>query len=69
MRDRVVRHLLCDDILNPILKPYLIHNNGASQKGKGVSFIENKAKWHHSSLNEARYQKALKDLGEEVENG
>ena len=38
-------------------------------KGKGVSFIENKAKWHHSSLNEARYQKALKDLGEEFENG
>lgn len=38
MRDRVVRHLLCDDILNPILKPYLIHNNGASQKGKGMTF-------------------------------
>ena len=36
-------------------------------KGKGVSFIENKAKRHHTSLNEARYQKALKELGEEVD--
>ena len=35
-------------------------------KGKGVSFIENKMKWHHGSLNEQRYLKALKDLGEEV---
>lgn len=34
-------------------------------KGKGVSFIENKVKWHHGSLNESRYQKALKELGED----
>ena len=38
MRDRVVRHALCDNVLGPYLKPYLIHNNGASQKGKGLSF-------------------------------
>lgn len=38
MRDRVVRHVLCDEVLTPRLKPYLIHNNGASQKGKGISF-------------------------------
>lgn len=38
MRDRVVRHALCDFVLNPSLKPYLINNNGASQKGKGLSF-------------------------------
>mgnify|MGYP002853972259 CR=1 FL=1 len=38
MRDRVVRHALCDYILDPCLKPYLIHNNSASQKGKGLSF-------------------------------
>lgn len=38
MRDRVIRHALCDNILNPALKPYLIYNNGASQKGKGISF-------------------------------
>lgn len=38
MRDRTVRHVLCDVVLNPRLKPYLIHNNGASQKGKGIDF-------------------------------
>ena len=38
MRDRVVRHALCDNVISPCTQPYLIHNNGASQKGKGVSF-------------------------------
>ncbi len=38
MRDRVVRHALCDEELTEKLQPYLIHNNGASQKGKGISF-------------------------------
>ena len=38
MKDRVVRHALCDNILAPCLKPYLIYNNGTSQKGKGLSF-------------------------------
>lgn len=41
MRDRVVRHVLCDEVLTHALKPYLIHNNGASQKGKGISFSRN----------------------------
>ena len=34
-------------------------------KGKGVSFMENKAKWHHGSLNESRFQKAIKELWED----
>lgn len=38
IRDRVVRHALCDGILSPALRPYLIYNNGASQKGKGIRF-------------------------------
>lgn len=38
MRDRVVRHSLCDGELSDALKPYLIYNNGASQLGKGLSF-------------------------------
>lgn len=38
IRDRIVQHNLCDNILAPALKPYLIYNNGASQKGKGVAF-------------------------------
>lgn len=31
-------------------------------KGKGVPFMEKKAKWHHGDLNELRYNKALKEL-------
>ena len=38
MRDRVVRHALCDNVLTPALAPYLIHDNGASQTGKGIDF-------------------------------
>lgn len=38
IRDRIVRHAFCDNILGPCLQPYLIYNNGASQKGKGISF-------------------------------
>ena len=36
MRDRVVRHALCDAVLTPALRPYILHNNFASQTGKGV---------------------------------
>ena len=38
IRDRVVRHALCDNVITPTFQKYLIHNNGASQKGKGLSF-------------------------------
>lgn len=38
MRDRVVRHALCDNILNPTFDRYIIYNNCASQHGKGVDF-------------------------------
>lgn len=38
MRDRVVRHTLCDEILAPCLDKYLIENNPASRKGKGITY-------------------------------
>lgn len=38
IRDRVVRHAFCDGELEQVLRPLLIHNNGASQKGKGLTF-------------------------------
>lgn len=38
VRDRVMMHTLCDHDMTPNIKPYLIHNNGASQEGKGISF-------------------------------
>ena len=37
MRDRTVRHALCDHVLGPYLDKYLIENNCASRKGKGLS--------------------------------
>lgn len=33
-------------------------------KGKGVSFMENQAKWHGSAPNEEQYNQAIKDLDE-----
>lgn len=41
MRDRVVRHALCDGELSDALLPYMIYNNGASQTGKGLTFARN----------------------------
>jgi hypothetical protein len=38
MAERVVQKCLCDQVLVPILTRSLIHDNGASQKGKGVEF-------------------------------
>lgn len=32
-------------------------------KGKGISFMENVAKWHHGVLNESQYKTAMEDLG------
>lgn len=44
--DRVVQRSLCDNLLLPILKPYLIYDNGASLKNKGVDFARNRIKAH-----------------------
>lgn len=32
-------------------------------KGKGVSFMENAAAWHHNKMTEEQYQQALVDIG------
>lgn len=36
--DRVLQRALCDNILFPAVKKYLIYDNGASQNGKGIGF-------------------------------
>ena len=36
-------------------------------KGKGVSFMENNAKWHGSAPNEEQYKQAMKELGGECD--
>ena len=44
--DRVVQRSLCDNVLTPATEPYLIYDNGASQKYKGVSFTRDRLKEH-----------------------
>jgi len=44
--ERVVQKCLCDEVLVPILSNSLIHDNGASQKGKGVHFAIRRLIYH-----------------------
>lgn len=46
MRDKTVNHVLCDEVLTPAIEPKLIYDNGASQKGKGVSFHRKRFEAH-----------------------
>lgn len=47
-------------ITSNIQKPKVIIAN--TIKGKGISFMENKLEWHHGSLSEELYNKAIRDL-------
>lgn len=44
--DRVVQRALCDEVLMPQLGKYLIYDNGASQKDKGVEFCRRRLEAH-----------------------
>ncbi len=46
MTDKVVNHIICDEILTPAIDKFLIHDNSASQKGKGVSFHRRRFEKH-----------------------
>ncbi|MBQ6664073.1 MAG: hypothetical protein IJM68_00655 [Synergistaceae bacterium] len=46
MADKVVNHMICDEVLTPALQRFLIHDNSASQKGKGVSFHRKRFEQH-----------------------
>ena len=46
VRDRVVKRALCDEVLIPSIKKYLIRDNGASLKGKGISFTRDRLEQH-----------------------
>ncbi len=55
MRDKTVNHVLCDEVLTPAIEPKLIYDNGASQKGKGVSFHRRRFEAHiHDYYNHYR---------------
>ena len=44
--DRVIRRSFCDNVLIPTLRKYLIHDNGASLTGKGISFTRKRFEQH-----------------------
>ena len=44
--DRVVQRCLCDNVLLPSLQKYLIYDNGASLKDKGVNFTRKRIVTH-----------------------
>lgn len=46
IQDRIVKHSLCDEHLMPLVQPYLIYDNGANQKGKGVDFTRKRLLTH-----------------------
>jgi hypothetical protein len=46
IEERVVQKCLCDFVITPLLSRSLIYDNGASLKGKGMSFSENRLKKH-----------------------
>ena len=46
IKDRTLRHALCDEFLMPAVTDYLIYDNGASVKDKGVDFARNRIRCH-----------------------
>lgn len=47
-------------------KPHLLISH--TTKGKGVSYMENVAKWHHGMPNEEQYKQALSEIDERIKN-
>ena len=45
-RDRIVRHVLCDEVLLPEVKKKIIYDNGASIKGRGIDHQRNRFEVH-----------------------
>ena len=46
IEDRIVKHALCDEVLNPAVRNFLIYDNGASLVGKGIAFTRNRLLTH-----------------------
>lgn len=47
-------------------KPHLLVSE--TTKGKGVSFMENIAKWHHGVPTQEQYEAAMKEITERIDN-
>ena len=50
IRERVVQRCFCDYFLVPLLSHFLIHDNGASMKDKGISFTLKRLQLHLKSF-------------------
>lgn len=46
LKDRILQRVMCDCVLEPVLYKYLIYDNGASIKGKGVEFTRKRLVKH-----------------------
>ncbi len=46
IQDRMIQRVICDNALVPMFKDYLIYDNGASTKGKGVEFARARLETH-----------------------
>lgn len=46
VQDRIVKHALCDEVLNPLIETHLIYDNGASVVGKGIAFTRKRLLTH-----------------------
>lgn len=46
IQDRIVKHTLCDEVLNPAVKNFLVYDNGASLVGKGIAFTRKRLLTH-----------------------
>lgn len=46
IKDRVSKHALCDEILTPAVRRFLIYDNGASVKGRGIDFTRKRLLLH-----------------------
>lgn len=52
-RDRIVRHVLCDELLMPEIKRRIIYDNASSIKGRGIDFMRKRFETHlHRAYNE-----------------
>ncbi|MBO6187591.1 MAG: transketolase [Prevotella sp.] len=60
--DDILRTFRCIDYSNG--KPHLVVSN--TTKGRGVSFMEGIAKWHHGVLNEQQCREAVKEISERI---
>ena len=46
VEDRIIRHVLCDEVLLPKVRSKIIYDNGASIKGRGISFQRKRFEVH-----------------------